>query len=194
MPYFRCMESPVLHIDLIVPCGWNELNDKPLRYAFGLIAKGFTFDEIKTLCLFRWSGLSVRHRHNAGFVCRFRRQDFIVSADQIAEVSRLLNGSTPYRRSRYASLVSVATAHSRPTSSKCRLKNSSSATTSTKALIPMRFGETIVGDITYIPIIDVITGERSFCYANLIMDSYSKVLLGSGQPHQIMAEARISRR
>lgn len=48
----------------------------------------------------------------------------------------------------------------------------------TKALIPTRFGETIVGDITYIPIIDVITGERSFCYANLIMDSYSKVLLG----------------
>lgn len=48
----------------------------------------------------------------------------------------------------------------------------------TKTLIPTRFGETIVGDITYIPIIDVITGERSFCYANLIMDSYSKVLLG----------------
>lgn len=80
------METSVLHIDLIVPQGWYELNNKQLRYAFGLIAKGFTFDEIKTLCLFRWSGLSVRHRHNAGFVCRLRRQDFIVSADQIAEV------------------------------------------------------------------------------------------------------------
>lgn len=79
----------MLHISLTVPQGWHELNDKQLRYAFGLIAKGFTFGEIKTLCLFRWSGLSVRHRHNAGFVCRLRRlrhQDFIVSADQIAEI------------------------------------------------------------------------------------------------------------
>lgn len=69
-----------------MPHGWHELNDKQLRFVFGLIAKGFTFDEIKTLCLFRWSGLSVRHRHNADFVCRLRCQDFIVSADQIAEV------------------------------------------------------------------------------------------------------------
>lgn len=73
-------------IDLIVPQGWHELNDKQLRYAFGLIAKEFTFNEIKTLCLFRWSGLTIRHRHNADFVCRLRRQDFIVSADQIAEM------------------------------------------------------------------------------------------------------------
>lgn len=80
------MDNNTLNIDLAVPKGWHELNDKQLRYAFGLIAKGFTFDEIKTLCLFRWSGLIVRHRHNADFVCRLRRQDFIVSADQIAEV------------------------------------------------------------------------------------------------------------
>lgn len=74
------------NVNLIVPQGWHKLNDTQLRYVFGLIAKGFTFDEIKTLCLFRWSGLSVRHRHNADFVCRLRRQDFIVSADQIAGV------------------------------------------------------------------------------------------------------------
>lgn len=83
------MDNNTLKIDLIMPKSWHELNDKQLRYAFGLIAKGFTFGEIKTLCLFRWSGLSVRHRHNAGFVCRLRRlrhQDFIVSADQIAEI------------------------------------------------------------------------------------------------------------
>lgn len=53
------MEPSVLHIDLAVPQGWHELSDKQLRYAFELIAKGFTSDEIKTLCLFRWSGLSV---------------------------------------------------------------------------------------------------------------------------------------
>ncbi len=47
-----------------------------------------------------------------------------------------------------------------------------------KALIPTRFGEVVVGDITYIAIVDAVTGERTFCYASLVMDSYSKVLLG----------------
>ncbi len=83
---FYSMDNNKIIIDLSLPRGWHELNDKQLRYAFGLIAKGFTFNEIKTLCLFHWSGLSVRHRHNADFVCRLRRQDFIVSADQIAEM------------------------------------------------------------------------------------------------------------
>jgi hypothetical protein len=80
------MDSPVLHIDLTVPQGWHELSDKQLRYAFELIAKGFTSDEIKTLCLFRWSGLSVRHRHNTDFVCRLRKQTFRLTSLQIAEV------------------------------------------------------------------------------------------------------------
>lgn len=80
------MESPILHIDLAVPQGWHELSDKQLRYAFELIAKGFTSDELKTLCLFRWSGLKVRHRHNAEFVCRLRKQTFRLTALQIAEL------------------------------------------------------------------------------------------------------------
>lgn len=80
------MDSPVLHIDLAVPQGWHELSDKQLRYAFELIAKGFTSDELKTLCLFRWSGLSVRHRHNADFICRLRKQTFRLTALQIAEL------------------------------------------------------------------------------------------------------------
>lgn len=48
----------------------------------------------------------------------------------------------------------------------------------TRSLIPMRMGELIVSDITYIPLIDAISGERTFCYASLVMDSYSKLLLG----------------
>jgi len=79
------MDSPVLHIDLAVPQGWHELSDKQLRYAFELIAKGFTSDEIKTLCLFRWSGLSVRHHHNAEFICRLGKRTFRLTALQIAE-------------------------------------------------------------------------------------------------------------
>lgn len=48
----------------------------------------------------------------------------------------------------------------------------------TKSLIPMSMGELIVSDITYIPLIDADSGERTFCYASLVMDSYSKLLLG----------------
>lgn len=47
-----------------------------------------------------------------------------------------------------------------------------------KTLIPQRFGELIVSDITYITLRDALTGEHSFCYASLILDSYSKILLG----------------
>ena len=47
-----------------------------------------------------------------------------------------------------------------------------------KSLIPTRIGEMIVSDITYIPLIDAISGERTFCYASLVLDSYSKILLG----------------
>lgn len=47
-----------------------------------------------------------------------------------------------------------------------------------KSLIPMCMGEVIAGDITYIPLIDESTGERTFCYASLVLDSHTKILLG----------------
>ena len=47
-----------------------------------------------------------------------------------------------------------------------------------KELIPMRFGEIIVGDITYIPL-EGPEGQKRFCYVSLLMDSYSKMVLGS---------------
>lgn len=47
-----------------------------------------------------------------------------------------------------------------------------------KEVIPTRFGEIIVGDITYIPI-ESVDGQRRFCYVSLLMDSYSKMILGS---------------
>lgn len=79
------MESPVLHIDLAVPMGWHELSDAQLRYAFELIARNYTSDEIKTLYLCRWAPLSVRHRHNTDFICRLGKRTFRLSALQIAE-------------------------------------------------------------------------------------------------------------
>lgn len=47
-----------------------------------------------------------------------------------------------------------------------------------KSMIPTRIGEVIVSDITYIPLIDAISGDRTFCYASLVLDSYTKILLG----------------
>ena len=44
-------------INLIVPRGWHELDDKQLRYLFGLLADDYSSAEIRTLCLLRWSGI-----------------------------------------------------------------------------------------------------------------------------------------
>ena len=42
-------------INLIVPRGWHELDDKPLRYLLGMLADDYSSAEIRTLCLFRWT-------------------------------------------------------------------------------------------------------------------------------------------
>lgn len=47
-----------------------------------------------------------------------------------------------------------------------------------KEVISIRLGEIIVGDITYIPL-ESNDGQRRFCYVSLLMDSYSKMILGS---------------
>ena len=44
-------------INLTVPRGWHELDDKQLRYLFGLLAEDYSSAEIRTLCLFRFARL-----------------------------------------------------------------------------------------------------------------------------------------
>ena len=51
--------SETINIDLKVPTSWEKLNEKQLRYVFELIAHGFAMQQIKTYCLFRWSGMDV---------------------------------------------------------------------------------------------------------------------------------------
>ena len=51
-------DKETINIDLKVPTSWEKLNEKQLRYVFGLIAHGFAMQQIKTNCLFRWSGIS----------------------------------------------------------------------------------------------------------------------------------------
>lgn len=55
-----------ISIDFIVPQGWHELSDKQLRYVYRLLADDFATDEIKTLCLLRWSGTKVIGRQESG--------------------------------------------------------------------------------------------------------------------------------
>ena len=55
-----------ISIDFIVPQGWHELSDKQLRYVYQLLADDFATDEIKTLCLRRWSGTKVIGRQDSG--------------------------------------------------------------------------------------------------------------------------------
>lgn len=55
-----------ISINFIVPQGWHELSDKQLRYVYQLLADEFATDEIKTLCLLRWSGTKVIGRQDSG--------------------------------------------------------------------------------------------------------------------------------
>lgn len=55
-----------ISIDFIVPQGWHELSDKQLRYVYDLLAKEFSTDEIKTLCLLQWSSTKVIGRNDNG--------------------------------------------------------------------------------------------------------------------------------
>lgn len=49
--------SSSISINFLVPQGWHELSDKQLRYVYQLVAADYATDEIKTLCLLRWSGI-----------------------------------------------------------------------------------------------------------------------------------------
>lgn len=77
-------------INLIVPRGWHELDDKQLRYLFGLLADDYTSAEIRTLCLLRWSGLKVIYRYNDDFVFRLGKEDFKLSATVVADTIEAL--------------------------------------------------------------------------------------------------------
>ncbi|MDY4664692.1 MAG: hypothetical protein SPC80_01630 [Prevotella sp.] len=55
-----------ISINFIVPQGWHELGDKQLRYVYTLLAGEYTSDEIKTLCLLRWSDTKVIGLQDSG--------------------------------------------------------------------------------------------------------------------------------
>lgn len=72
-------------INITVPKGWHELSQKQLRYVFFLLSEEYTAPAIKTLCLFRWSGLKVIAHQKGQFHLRLDKTEFFITALQIAE-------------------------------------------------------------------------------------------------------------
>lgn len=87
-----------VHINLSLPESWSELSDKQLRYVFQLLSAEFSSDEIKTLCLLRWSDTKVIGRQQTGsYLLRHRREIFEVKPVDLAELLPALEwlGSIP---------------------------------------------------------------------------------------------------
>jgi hypothetical protein len=121
-------------INLIVPRGWHELDDKQLRYLFGLLADDYSSAEIRTLCLLRWSGLKVLYRQDNDFVLSFGSEEFMLTVTEVTDAIEALKWldeipSFPIRLSR----IGQYTARHR-ISFLSHSRNISIATTSIKAI------------------------------------------------------------
>ena len=75
--------SKTINVNLTVPTGWDKLDDKQLRYVFGLLAQGFPSPQVKTYCLFRWTGMKVMHKYGKGWWCKFADDEFVIMAEQV---------------------------------------------------------------------------------------------------------------
>ena len=87
-----------ISIDFIVPQGWHELSDKQLRYVYDLLAKEYASDEIKTLCLLRWSATKVIGRQESGaYLLKKGKFPLEVTPSTLAELLPALDwlGSLP---------------------------------------------------------------------------------------------------
>lgn len=74
-------------IDFSVPQGWHELSDTQLRYVYRLIAEDFGLDEVKLLCLLRWSGAKVVGRQSDGsYLLRLGKVLLEATPVQLAEL------------------------------------------------------------------------------------------------------------
>ena len=85
-------------IDFHVPQGWHELSDKQLRYVYQLLAKEYATDEIKALCLLRWSATKVIGKQDSGaYLLRKGNILFEVTPLTLAEILPALDwlGSLP---------------------------------------------------------------------------------------------------
>lgn len=74
-------------VDINLPDSWRDLSQQQLRFVYRLVADGFNADEIKTLCLFKWSCLClVGRQDNGSFLVRFNNVFFDVTSLALAEL------------------------------------------------------------------------------------------------------------
>lgn len=88
----------MLSFNFIMPQSWLELSDKQLRYVYQLLAGNHDIDEIKTLCLLRWSGTKVLGRIDGdAYLLKNGKAIFAVTPLAFAELLQLLDwlGSIP---------------------------------------------------------------------------------------------------
>ena len=69
------MDTGSKTIDIKLPTRWEDLTQKQLRYLFTLIAQGYSIDEVKAFCLFRWNKITILHRYGEkGYMCKKGKQ------------------------------------------------------------------------------------------------------------------------
>ena len=80
------------NINIKLPQRWEDLTQKQLRYLFTLIAQGYSVDEIKAFCLFRWNKIAILHRYgDDGYMCKKGKQRFVLTALQVAQAVAALD-------------------------------------------------------------------------------------------------------
>ena len=107
------MDKDSKTIGIKLPRGWEDLTQKQLRYLFTLIAHGYSIDEVKAFCLFRWNKITILHRYGEkGYMCKKRKQRFVVTAAQVTAAVAALDWiktlpATPVRIARIGSRQAV---------------------------------------------------------------------------------------
>ena len=86
------MDKDTETIDIKLPTRWEDLTEKQLRYLFTLIAQGYSIDEVKAFCLFRWNKISILHRYGEkGYMCKKGKQRFVITALQVTQAVAALD-------------------------------------------------------------------------------------------------------
>ena len=86
------MDKDSKTIDIKLPTRWEDLTQKQLRYLFTLIAQGYSIEEVKAFCLFRWNKIAILHRYGEkGYMCKKSKQRFVITALQVAQAVAALD-------------------------------------------------------------------------------------------------------
>ena len=73
-----------MDIDITLPKSWRDMDQNKLKYFFSLLSLGFSSDELKTYCLFRWGGLEVVSRMGNSYMLKKGKKSFMASPLLIA--------------------------------------------------------------------------------------------------------------